>query len=363
MENSPPDPGGTTADSLNPRMELHFTPTNGPADDAIEALLRMAGGIRRPDIVRELILAALKAGQEDDEKADLKLMNTTLKEMRFTAKIFGPYRHIRKVSVFGSARTPRNAPSYAMAQKLGGLLAARGYMVITGGGPGIMQAVNEGAGPEHSFGINIRLPFEQKPNPIVDGNPRSINYKYFFNRKVAFLKEADAVVLFPGGFGTMDEAMETLTLAQTGKHNPLPVIMLEPSGQSYWRNWAAFVEHDLAGDGYIGGEDLGLFEIMDSVERAVTRIDRFYRRYHSLRFVADRLVIRLRTALPSATCKALSEEFGDLLRPGGTFAQQASALPEEADEPAIAALPRLVVDFNRTRFARLKALIDYINRP
>ncbi len=362
MENSPLDPAGPSAAGPDHPMELHFTPTNGPADDAIAALLQMVGGIRRPDIVRELILAALKAGQEDDEKADLKLMNTTLKEMRFTAKVFGPYRHIRKVSVFGSARTPADAPSYMMAKELGRMLAARGYMVITGGGPGIMQAVNEGAGPKHSFGINIRLPFEQKPNPIVEGNPRSINYKYFFNRKVAFLKEADAVVLFPGGFGTMDEAMETLTLAQTGKHNPLPVIMLEPPGQTYWRNWAALVERDLAGDGYIGREDLELFEIMDSVERAVARIAMFYRRYHSLRFVADRLVIRLRSALPSSAFERLPMDFADLLRPGGTFTRLASALPEEADEPAIAALPRLVADFNRTCFARLKALIDYINR-
>ncbi|MDJ0804610.1 MAG: TIGR00730 family Rossman fold protein [Desulfobacterales bacterium] len=362
MEKSPTDPAGKTAGGQNQRMTLHFTPTNGPADDAIAAIIEMVGGIRRPDIVRELILAALKAGQEDDEKADLKLMNTTLKEMRFTAKVFGPYRHIRKVSVFGSARTPQDAPSYAMAQELGRLLAARGYMVITGGGPGIMQAVNEGAGPEHSFGINIRLPFEQKPNPIVDGNPRSINYKYFFNRKVAFLKEADAVVLFPGGFGTMDEAMETLTLAQTGKHNPLPVIMLEPPGQTYWRNWADFVERDLAGNGHIDREDLGLFEITDSVAQAVARIEKFYRRYHSLRFVADRLVIRLCSALPSDAFERLPVDFGDLLRPGGAFTRLASALPEEADEPAIAALPRLVVDFNRTRFARLKALIDFINR-
>ena len=362
MENSPLDPAGPRATGPDHPMELHFTPTNGPADDAIAALLQMVGGIRRPDIVRELILAALKAGQEDDEKADLKLMNTTLKEMRFTAKVFGPYRHIRKVSVFGSARTPADTPTYIMAKELGRMLAARGYMVITGGGPGIMQAVNEGAGPEHSFGINIRLPFEQKPNPIVEGNPRSINYKYFFNRKVAFLKEADAVVLFPGGFGTMDEAMETLTLAQTGKHNPLPVIMLEPPGQTYWRNWAALVERDLAGDGYIGREDLELFEIMDSVERAVARIAMFYRRYHSLRFVADHLVIRLRSALPSSAFERLPMDFADLLRPGGTFTQLASALPEEADEPAIGALPRLMVAFNRTCFARLKALIDFINR-
>ncbi len=177
MEKSNLDPQGRPeALNADPLMDLHFTPTNGPADEAIAALIDMVGGIRRPGIVRELILASLKAGQEDDQKADLKLMNTTLKEMRFTAKIFGPYRPIRKVSVFGSARTPREAESYRIAQELGRQLASRGLMVITGGGPGIMQAVNEGAGPENSFGINIRLPFEQKPNPVVDGNPRSINY-------------------------------------------------------------------------------------------------------------------------------------------------------------------------------------------
>jgi uncharacterized protein (TIGR00730 family) len=343
-------------------MELHFTPTNGPADEAIAALFKMVGGIHRPEIVRELILAALKAGQEDDKKADLKLMNTTLKEMRFTAKIFGPYRHIRKVSVFGSARTPQDAPSYRMAHELGRLLAARGYMVITGGGPGIMQAVNEGAGPEHSFGINIRLPFEQRPNPIVDGNPRSINYKYFFNRKVAFLKEADAVVLFPGGFGTMDEAMETLTLAQTGKHYPLPIIMIEPPGHTYWQAWVAFIKDQLAEGGYIGCEDLGLFEITDSIERAAARIEQFYRRYHSLRFVGDQLVIRMRSALPPGALDCLQAAFGDLLRPGGAFTMHTAALSEETDEPSITALPRLVVDFDRTCFARLKTLIDYINQ-
>jgi uncharacterized protein (TIGR00730 family) len=248
-----------------------------------------------------------------------------------------------------------------MAQELGRRLAARGYMVITGGGPGIMQAVNEGAGPEHSFGINIRLPFEQKPNPIVDGNPRSINYKYFFNRKVAFLKEADAVILFPGGFGTMDEAMETLTLAQTGKHDPLPVVMIEPPGQTYWQAWVAFLRDQLAAGGYIDEDDLGLFEITDSVERALAIVERFYHRYHSLRFVGDLLVIRMRTALPPGALDHLAENFGDLLGPEGRFRSAPGALPEEMDEPAIADLPRLVVDFNRSRFARLKELIDVIN--
>ena len=164
-------------------LELHFARTNGLADDAIDRLIQTAGGIHHPEIVREMILAALKAGQEDDIRADLKLMNTSLKEMRFTSKVFGPYRNVKKVTVFGSARIKPQQPMYAMACELGRKLAAAGYMVITGGGPGIMQAVNEGAGPEHSFGINIQLPFEQRPNPVIDGNPRYILYKYFFNRE------------------------------------------------------------------------------------------------------------------------------------------------------------------------------------
>ncbi len=179
-------------------MELHFTRTNGPVDDLIDRLLRQAGDVQHPEIVREMILAALKSGQENEDRIDLKIMNSTLKEMRFTAKVFSPYRQVKKVTVFGSARTRPEDPIYKMAQEFGRKLSAAGYMVITGGGPGIMQAVNEGAGPENSFGVNIRLPFEQQMNPVFANNPRSITYKYFFNRKVAFLKESDAVALFPG---------------------------------------------------------------------------------------------------------------------------------------------------------------------
>jgi hypothetical protein len=205
-------------------MELHFTRTNGEADEAIERLMDLIEGVRHRDIVREMILAALKAGQEHDARADLKLMNATLKEMRFTGKIFGPYREVRKVTVFGSARVRSEESLYGMARLFGQKLAEAGYMVITGGGPGLMEAVNEGAGSEHSFGVNIRLPFEQRANAVLENHPRLITYKYFFNRKVAFLKEASAVVLFPGGFGTLDEAMETLTLLQNGKHDPIPVL-------------------------------------------------------------------------------------------------------------------------------------------
>lgn len=342
-------------------MPLHFTWTNGPADDAIDRLMTLVGGIQSPEIVREMILAALKAGQEGSGKADLKMMNSALKEMRFTAKIFGPYRHIRKVSIFGSARTPMDTPEYRMARDLGRQLAERGYMVITGGGPGIMQAVNEGAGQEHSFGINIRLPFEQKPNPYVAGNPRHINYKYFFNRKVAFLREAHAVVVFPGGFGTLDEGMETLMLSQTGKHNPQPIIMVDTPGSCYWRDWRRFMDQHLVPGGFICPEDLELFDITDDIVQVVQTIEGFYRRYHSMRYVDDQLVIRIKRPLSRESMAYIEKEFNDLLIPGGAF-RQGAALPQESDDPDIFDLPRLLLDFNRTRFVRLKVLIDAVNR-
>ncbi len=342
-------------------MKLHFTRTNGPADEAIDQLMRLAEGIRRPEYVREMILAALKAGQEDDDRADLKLMNTTLKEMRFTAKVFGPYRNVRKVTVFGSARTSPDEPVYSMARQFGKRLAEAGYMVITGGGQGIMEAANEGAGPEHSFGVNIRLPFEQKANAVLEGNPRLITYKYFFNRKVAFLKEADAVALFPGGFGTLDEAMETLTLVQTGKRNPLPLVLVDAPGGTYWTKWIEFLQDELRRQDYIGDSDFSLFRRVDSIEAAVGEINRFYSRYHSMRYVDGRLVIRLTSVLDTNHIGKLKEGFADILTPGGTLALS-GPLTAEQEEPELAHLPRLVVDFNRQDFGRLRNLIDEINR-
>jgi hypothetical protein len=341
-------------------MELHFKKSNGPVDDAIELLFDLAGNIQHRNIVREMILASLKAGQECLERFDLKLMNSTLKEMRFTAKVFGPYRKTRKVSVFGSARTLPDETVYKMARRLGRILAEAGYMVITGGGPGIMEAVNEGAGPENSFGVNIRLPFEQRMNPTLNGNPRSITYKYFFNRKVAFLKETDAVALFPGGFGTLDEAMETLTLVQTGKRDPLPIFLIDEPGGSYWSRWFHFVEKELLARSCISKTDLGLFERVESVDEAVEKLLRFYSRYHSLRYVGERLVLRLLSEIDEDRVNDLRREFEDLLSPEGNLIFS-RPLPEEADEPDLSNLPRIVLDFNRKDFGRLKALIDSIN--
>lgn len=341
-------------------MKIHFTKNNGPIDDIIDKLMETAQSIRRPEYVREMIIASLKAGQENDESADLKLMNTTLKEMRFTSKVFGPYRNVRKVTVFGSARTKPGDPMYEMAKLFGKKLSEEGFMVITGGGGGIMQAANEGAGSEHSFGVNIRLPFEQKLNPVIKDNPRQITYKYFFNRKVAFLKETDAVALFPGGFGTLDEAMETLALVQTGKRNPLPLVLLDDPDCPYWTHLIKFLEEELLARNYICPSDFALFTRVCSVDEALEKIQHFYRRYHSMRYVDNRLVIRLVSALNSDDVRKLREQFRDILLPEGSI-EASGTLEAEMDDMDIIHLPRLVIDFNRKSFGRLRNLIDSIN--
>ncbi|MDD5168618.1 MAG: TIGR00730 family Rossman fold protein [Syntrophales bacterium] len=341
-------------------MKINFTKNNGLLDKLIEQLMDTAGGIRRPEYVREMIIASLKAGQEDDESGDLKLMNTSLKEMRFTSKIFSPYRDVRKVTVFGSARTRPSDPLYKMAELFGKKLAAAGYMVITGGGGGIMRAVNEGAGPGHSFSVNIRLPFEENPNPVLRGNPRQIHYKYFFNRKVAFLKESDAVALLPGGFGTLDEAMEALTLVQTGKRNPMPLLFVDSPDCSYWSHILALFEKELLPRRYIRPSDLALFEHVCSVDAAVERIKRFYHRYHSMRYVNDQLVIRLTSELNPDDIQKLTDRFHDIIRSGGGI-RASEALEAEMDDADVLHLPRLVLDFKRFDFGRLRSLIDAIN--
>ncbi len=342
-------------------MTLSFREHNGPIDDLIYQMIALAGGVRRPDLVRQMIIATLKAGQDARSDADLKLINTTLKEMRFTNKIFGPYRNKRKVTVFGSARTAKSEPVYAMARDLGRALAQRQFMVITGAGGGIMQAANEGAGSDNSFGVNIQLPFEQMPNQVLADNPRLINYKYFFNRKVAFIKETDAVALFPGGFGTLDEAMEVLTLLQTGKRYPIPLVLVDVPGGSYWREVLEFFDQELLARGYISGSDRALLRPVDDAEQAAEEIAGFYRNYHSLRYVGKRLHLRLRRLPDAAQLEELRTSFADLLVPNGSI-----GLPTESDqriplddEPADT--HRLVLDFNQSSFGRLRMLIDQLN--
>ncbi len=341
-------------------MKITFTGDNGPVDELIRQLIEAAGDIQRPEYVREMIIAALKAGREDEQRADLKIMNTTLKEMRFTSRVFGRYRGVRKVTVFGSARTRRDEPIYELARLFGQKLAEAGYMVITGGGGGIMEAVDAGAGSEHSFRVHIRLPFEERQDPVRPNDPRSITYKYFFNRKVAFLKEADAVALFPGGFGTLDEAMETLTLLQTGKRNPMPLVLVDDPDCSYWPPVVELFRQELLTRNYVCSSDFALFEWVCSPEAALEKIRHFYRRYHSSRYVHGRLVIRLVSQLGPGEIRELADRFRDILLPGGDMIPS-EALEEETDDTEALSLPRLIVDFNRRDFGRLKELIDSIN--
>lgn len=337
---------------------LSFERQNGDIDDLIDQLMRKAD-VHHPEMIRDMILGALKSGQENNYLADQKLMRTTMKEMRYTNKVFAPYRDRKKVTVFGSARTSPKEPIYQKCVEFCRLLAERQYMVITGGGPGIMQAGNEGAGVENSFAVNIRLPFEQSTNPVMGQDEKVITYQYFFNRKVAFLKEAQAVALFPGGFGTLDEAMEAMTLIQTGKNPPIPLVMIDDGG-GYWEDWLDFIRDSLLRRDLISGEDFGLFSITRDPLEAVQLIDDFYRNYHSLRFIKGKLVIRLNKVLDSDHLQTLNSEFGEILASGGSMCLN-SPLPEEHDQPDLKHLPRLVVDFNRRSYGLLQAFIRRIN--
>lgn len=345
-------------------MTIYFDRSNGIIDDEIDALIAHLDlddkGIA-PRMIREMILTALKVGDEITYPADLKLMRTTMKEMRYTSKIFGPFRGRRKVTIFGSARTGKSEPIYQKCLEFARLLAEKNYMVITGGGGGIMEAGNEGAGAENSFAINIQLPFEQETNPVMVNSPNVVTYKYFFNRKVAFLKEADAVALFPGGFGTLDEAMETLTLIQTGKNPPVPLVLIDDDEGGYWENLFGFMRKTLLPRGLISGEDFGLFTLTRSPEEAVQVIDDFYRVYHSSRYINKDLVIRTNKELSEEQVAILQNEFSEILTPGSLITTFLGALEKEQDQPDILHLPRLIIPFNHRNFGLLLAFIRRIN--
>lgn len=340
-------------------MELSFSRTNEKIDQLISNLIKESGGICHPAIIREMLLSTLKIGQDVDYLADLKLINRTLREMRYTARVFGPYRNRKKVTIFGSARTEQHEEMYQKCVRFSRNLAANNYMVITGGGPGIMQAGNEGAGSENSFAVNISLPFEQSPNPVMYRNPRLVTYKYFFNRKVAFVKEADAIVVFPGGFGTLDEAMEVFTLVQTGKTSPKPLILMDDQN-GYWERFFDFIKESLLVNGFISGEDFSLFTITKDEQEALEVINTFYRNYHSLRFIENRLVIRLTKKLSSEQIAVLMDEFSELIKNDDKI-HCCEAYPEESDEPDLAGLPRISMLFDHHHYGLLIAFINRIN--
>ncbi|MGD0949513.1 MAG: LOG family protein [Candidatus Binatia bacterium] len=333
-------------------------PTRLPAS---ESTVPPASATRSPQqrYLDEIIATAKRLAADGASVGDLKLASGALKEMRYAFKLFAPYRDIRKVSTFGSARTQAGDPVFKLAEHFTARIADCGYMVITGAGPGIMEACQRGAGRDRSFGINIRLPFEQLPNLVIHGDPKLMNFKYFFTRKLFFIKEADAVVLFPGGFGTHDEGFEVLTLLQTGKTKPIPLVLLDRPRGTFWKTWQRYVEDHILRRGMVSPDDLALYKVTDDVEAAVNEIVGFYRVYHSSRYVGDHLVIRLLRSLPDNFVQALTQEFRDIIADGGL--EQRAAFAVERSDADIFHLPRLVFRFDRVHFGRLRQLVDRVN--
>jgi hypothetical protein len=311
----------------------------------------------RRGVYQQLLTTTLKLHDDGALVGDLKIANTALKEMRYAYKVFAPYRHARKVTVFGSARTGPGEPAAVAAREFGRRMVEAGWMVITGAGDGIMGAAQEGARGEQSFGLNIRLPFEQEANPWIATDPKLVTFKYFFTRKLFLVKEASALTLFPGGFGTMDETFEVLTLMQTGKAAIIPMVMVEAGDQPYWSRWESWVREVLVAQGLIQANDAAFYRVVGSVDEAVAEVTRFYRVYHSARIVGENLVLRLQRALGPAAVLEIQRRFADILR--GPV--EGVAGPIRRERPEFPELPRLVLPFNRASYARLRELIDFVN--
>ncbi|MBV8779755.1 MAG: TIGR00730 family Rossman fold protein [Phycisphaerae bacterium] len=325
------------------------------ANDLLRALHKVPDG----DVVGEIVANALKCLRDQTNRGDIKLINKSFKELRYALKVFAPYRGQHKVSIFGSARTPESHEDYKQAAQFGKIMAAAGWMVITGAGGGIMAAGHGGAGADPSFGLAIRLPFEQKTNDFIANDPKLINFKYFFTRKLMFVRSSDAIALFPGGFGTMDEGFEVLTLVQTGKSVPMPIVFVDRPGGDFWMGWQEYVKNHLLARGLIGPDDLNLYKIVNDVEAAAAEIKHFFNNYHSIRYSRDDLVIRLHRK-PSAEQMAVINERFSNIKTRGTF-RLTEALPVERDEPMLKDLHRLVFTFNRKDHGKLRMLINYLN--
>jgi len=328
-------------------------------DDHIVNLIQMCGGSPHADLIKDIILTALKLVEEPAARVDVKIINAALRELRFAFKLFSGYRHIRKVTIFGSARTDENHPAYKQAAEFSRQIVRHGYMVITGAGDGIMKGAQEGAGRKMSFGVNIQLPFEQSPNIYIENDPKLVTFKYFFTRKLIFVKETDAIALFPGGFGTLDEMFESLTLVQTGKTDILPIVLIDAPGGTYWLEWQRYLEKHLLKLGLISAEDMFFFNVTDNVDAAVKEVTGFYRNFHSSRYIGDKLMVRLQRPVPDDLLEKLNREFKDILTRGEI--ERSSPYREESDEQDLAHLPRLVLQFNRKNFGRLRQFIDALN--
>ena len=343
---------------MNERLPRYRTHDRA-LDQRLVDLLDAAGASTNRDQLFEMLATVVRLAGDDADRLDLKIINAALKELRYAFKVFAPYRDKQKVTMFGSARTLPDDPLYAIARQFAAAMAGRGWMVVTGAGPGIMAAGLEGAGRGMSFGINIRLPFEQAVNPFIGGDPKLIDMKYFFTRKLAMMKESAGFVVLPGGFGTLDECLELLTLVQTGKSVPAPVVCLEAPGDTYWAGWWRFIQEEVLREVLISPDDVALVRITDDVNAAVDGIIGFYRNYHSLRYVGDLLVMRLRAQPTPEELEDLSTAFADICVEGGIEAT--APLPPEVADADVLELPRISLQFNRRDLGRLRLLIDALN--
>ncbi|TWT53922.1 putative lysine decarboxylase [Rubripirellula amarantea] len=324
-----------------------------PADDPIQP------GADSQDLYRVMRHTIDRLESDDTARGDLKILSRTLRELRYAFTVFRPYRRRRKVTIFGSARTQPDHPEYQAAAEVGRRFAEHGWMVITGAGGGIMEAGHRGAGREASMGLNIMLPFEQSANEYIEGDAKLVTMKYFFTRKLMFVKECSAVVCLPGGFGTLDEALETLTLMQTGKQTMMPLVLLDHPGGSYWSDLGKFLDKQLLGNAMISPADVNLYKITNSIDETIEEILGFYRVYHSMRYVQDRLVFRLKQELTPEHLERIQTEFAEILV-DGKF-EMCGPLAEEGGEPELAEMPRLIFHFNRRALGKLRALINVIN--
>ena len=346
--------------ALNKTMKRN---DKAPADpqlrSQIDELIKFKGGGYNEAEVADIIENALKLLADVKDTGDVRVIQTALRELRYAFRIFAPYANKRKVTIFGSARTAPNKPEYQQAVEFAKKISNAGFMVITGAGSGIMQAGHEGAGPENSFGANIRLPWEQAANPVIAEDKKLITFKYFFTRKLIFIRHSDAIALFPGGFGTMDEGYEAITLMQTGKSQLMPLVLMDKPGGTYWKTWDKNIREHLLRDKLISPDDLNLYQITDNADEAVKIISRFYRNFDSTRFVRDQFIVRMKHAPSVSALTALNEDFADILMDGKI--EIVKPTPEEVEDNDRLNLARIAFNFNRRDYGRLRQMIDVLN--
>ena len=325
----------------------------------IRELIKSKGGGNNEQEVADIIENALKLLTDVQDTGDARIIRTAVRELRYAFRLFAPYLGKRKVTIFGSARTQPDALEYQQAVEFGRKIVKAGFMVITGAGSGIMQAGHEGAGSQNSFGVNIRLPWEQSANPVIAEDKKLITFKYFFTRKLIFIRHSDAIVLFPGGFGTMDEGYEAITLMQTGKSQLMPLVLVDKPGGTYWRTWDKNIREHLLRGKLISPDDLNLYQITDNADEAVKIVSRFYRNFDSTRFVREQFVIRLKHAPSESALAGLNEDFSDITL-GGKI-EVVKPTPEEVEDNDRLDLARIAFNFNRRDYGRVRQLIDVLN--